>query len=78
MTTLLALLLLSAAAPPAPAQETWTVKAGDSCDAIARAVWGDRKHIAELHKWNELGPPPHHLPPTCPSPTRPSRAATSC
>lgn len=59
--TLVLLTLLTAAEPPPAAEETWTVKAGDTCDGIARAVWGDRKHIAELHRWNELGPLPHHL-----------------
>ncbi|MFZ5442764.1 MAG: FecR domain-containing protein [Myxococcota bacterium] len=60
---LLLTMVLAAAEPPPAAQETWTVKAGDTCDAIARAVWGDRKHIAELHRWNELGPLPHNLRP---------------
>lgn len=60
MTALLLSLLLTAAEPP-PA--TWTVKPGDTCTGIAQAVWGDSRRYAELHKWNELGPPPHTLQP---------------
>lgn len=62
--------------------ETWVVQPNDTCDGIARKVWGDPKHIAELHRWNELGPTPHHLLPgqvlrlTAPPPGPPSPDAT--
>lgn len=62
--------------------ETWVVQPNDTCDGIARKVWGDPKRISELHQWNELGPLPHHLVPgqvlrlTAPPPAPPSPDAT--
>ncbi|MDP3505750.1 MAG: FecR domain-containing protein [Myxococcales bacterium] len=62
--------------------ETWVVQPNDTCDGIARKVWGDPKRISELHQWNELGPLPHHLVPgqvlrlTAPPPVPPSPDAT--
>ena len=58
------------------------VQPNDTCDGIARKVWGDPKRISELHQWNELGPLPHHLVPgqvlrlTAPPPAPPSPDAT--
>lgn len=43
--------------------ESYVVQQGDTCDAITRKFWGDPKLITELHRWNELGPPPHQLKP---------------
>ncbi len=63
MTSTAMLLMVLTTAAPTPIPETWTVKAGDSCDRIARAVWGDGKRLTDLHRWNDLGPPPHHLAP---------------
>lgn len=59
MLFIVATLLLAAAEMP----ETWVVKQGDTCDSITRAVYGDPKRIVDLHKWNTLGPTPHHLVP---------------
>lgn len=59
MPFIVATLLLAAAEIP----ETWVVKPGDTCDSITRAVYGDPKRIVDLHKWNTLGPTPHHLVP---------------
>lgn len=62
--------------------ETWVVQPNDTCDSISRKVWGDPKHISELHRWNELGPLPHSLVPgqvlrlTAPPPGPPSPDAT--
>lgn len=67
-----ALLALSAAAAPARAAsapaveaaadlEDYVVKNGDTCMKIARERYGDQRRVADIHKYNALGPSPHRL-----------------
>jgi len=39
----------------------YVVGAGDSCGAIAVRLWGDRRHVRQIHAHNALGPSPHRL-----------------
>lgn len=63
-TRCLALLLtlgLAAPAHAAPPLVDYVVKDGDTCQAIARKIYGDSKHLRLLHANNKLGPLPHKL-----------------
>ena len=63
-TRCLALLLtlgLAAPAHAAPPLVDYVVKDGDTCQAIARKIYGDSKHLKLLHANNKLGPLPHKL-----------------
>ncbi len=64
-----ALLGSHAYAQPAPKADSdvtlydYVVKAGDSCAGIANRELGSRKGYRTIHKYNDLGPLPHHLKP---------------
>lgn len=61
--TLALLLALSLAAPAraAPPLVDYVVQEGDTCEKIARKVYGSSKHLKQLHTHNKLGPLPHRL-----------------
>lgn len=62
----LALLLtlgLAAPASAAPPLVDYVVQEGDTCQTIARKIYGDSKHLKLLHANNKLGPLPHKLKP---------------
>ncbi len=61
-----ALALVAAIAPDADDVELfdYTVKKGDTCAAIAKRFFGDRKAYGRIHKHNpDMGPTPHKLVP---------------
>jgi hypothetical protein len=43
--------------------EDYAVQPGDTCLKIARERFGDVKRVVLIHKYNPMGPPPHHLRP---------------
>ena len=51
---------VAVAAPPVPLVD-YKVKAGDNCAGIARRLFGDSHRIDLIHRFNNLGPSPHHL-----------------
>lgn len=62
----LALLLtlgLELPARAAPPLVDYVVKEGDTCQSIAREIYGDSKRLKLLHANNKLGPLPHKLRP---------------
>jgi hypothetical protein len=62
----LALLLTLGLATPAhaaPPLVDYVVQDGDTCQTIARKIYGSSKHLKLLHANNQLGPLPHKLKP---------------
>ncbi len=58
---LLLALGLATPARAAPPLVDYVVQEGDTCEKIARKVYGSSRHLRLLHANNELGPPPHRL-----------------
>ena len=55
-------LITLAASASAQEKPDYTVVAGDTCEGVAKKVYGDPKRYDLLHEANpELGPMPHHL-----------------
>jgi hypothetical protein len=51
------------AGEPPVVLEDYVVKRGDTCLGIASERFGNGKRIDVIHKYNDLGPSPHHLKP---------------
>lgn len=54
------LLLLSGVPTPLP---DYVVQPGDTCEKLALRFYGNAREYRQLHAYNALGPPPHHLVP---------------
>jgi hypothetical protein len=50
-------------ATPAAVLEDYVVEEGDTCTRIALERFGDAKRVDVVHRYNHLGPRPHHLKP---------------